>query len=197
MRAPCPLRFAFSVGVVGVGASIVPVSMVAISGRTVILTLSAAVTSVDTVTMAYLTLSGNRIRDAAGNEAAPLSSQAVTNNTPAADTTPPMLTGAAVNGNMLTLTYDEELDDTSVPNPLADPPPFELGGTSETVSMVAISGMTVTLTLSAALTSNNGVTVSYTAPGMNPVQDTAGNDAGSFTDVSLDDTLPMLVRTGE
>ena len=55
---------------------------------------------------------------------------------------------------MLTLTYDEELDDTSVPNPLADPPPFELGGTSETVSMVAISGMTVTLTLSGALTSN-------------------------------------------
>ena len=108
------------------------------------------------------------------------------------DTTPPTLDTAVVNGDTLTLTYDEALDTASVPDKSA----FTLGGTSETVSTVAVSGMAVTLTLSAAVTSGDTVTVSYAVPA-NPVQDTAGNDAAALsTQAVTNNTPPMLVRTG-
>ena len=110
-----------------------------------------------------------------------------------ADMTAPTLNTAVVNGNMLTLTYDEALDEGSVPSGSGG---FTLGGTSETVSMVAISDRTVTLTLSAAVTSGDSVTLTYT-PGANPVQDAAGNDAAALsTQAVTNNTPPMLVRTG-
>ena len=176
------------------GGTPVSVNTVMVSGMTVTLTLSAPVSSEATVTVSYTapTATGtNPVQDVAGNPAANLMMQAVTNSTP--DNTPPMLTGAAVNGNMLTLTYDEPLDAASMPAAST----FTLGGgTSETVSTVMIDDMTVTLTLSGAVNSAS-VTVSYTKPGMNPVQDAAGNEADSFTDEPVaDNTPPMLVALG-
>ena len=188
LGASVPATSAFTLG----GTS-VSVNTVAVSGMTVTLTLSAAVSSEATVTVSYTapTAPGtNPLQDVAGNPAANFTDQAVTNNTP--DNTPPMLTGAAVNGNMLTLTYDETLDTASTPAATT----FTLGGASETVSTVMIDDMTVTLTLSGAVTSGDTVTVTYT-PGTNPVQDAAGNDAAALsTQAVTNNTPPMLVRTG-
>ena len=49
------------------------------------------------------------------------------------------------------------------------------------VNTVAISGMRVTLRLSQVVTSTDVVTVSYTAPGTNPLRDVAGNDAAALS----------------
>ena len=80
-------------------------------------------------------------------------------------------------GNLLVLTYDEALDGGSVPA-TSD---FTIGGTAVSVNTVAISGMSVTLTLSAAVTSGDTVTVSYVVPGTNPLRDVAGNNAAALT----------------
>ncbi|MCW8171715.1 hypothetical protein D8B22_22135, partial [Verminephrobacter aporrectodeae subsp. tuberculatae] len=89
------------------------VNSVAVSGKTVTLTLSRVVTSAETVTVSYTKPTGdNVVQDAAGNDAVSFSNQAVTHGTSAADTTPPVLitTGdhrPKVTGNQLTLTYTD------------------------------------------------------------------------------------------
>ena len=112
-----------------------------------------------------------------------------------ADTTAPTLDTAAVNGNTLTLTYDEALDTASVP--AATDFTVRVGSTPQTVSTVAISGMEVRLTLSGAVTSGDTVTVTYAVPGSNPVQDAAGNDAAALSARAVtNNTPPMFVGSG-
>lgn len=82
---------------------------VAVTGRIVILTLTAAVYATDTVMLSYLP-GVHPIRDAAGNPAAALTGRPVT-----WDATAPRLISATVDGSMLVLTYDEALDAGSVP----------------------------------------------------------------------------------
>ncbi len=89
-------------------------SSVAIAGKVVTLTLGSAVTSGQTVTVSYTVPTGNNskpIRDKAAtpNNAAALTNEAVANNTA------PKLSGAAVDGDSLTLTYDGNLKTTPLP----------------------------------------------------------------------------------
>ena len=64
---------------------------VGVAGSAVTLTLATAVEANQAVTLAYAP-GTNPIQDAAGNGAAPLPAQTVTNNTGRADVTPPTLT---------------------------------------------------------------------------------------------------------
>ena len=96
---------------------------------------------------------------------------------------PPTLVDATVDGNMLTLTYAEDLDTGSEPGTGAYTVTVE--GSAATVSNVAASGDTVTLTLGTAVTAGQAVTVSYTAPGTDPVQDESGLDAPSFSNEAV------------
>ena len=89
----------------------------------------------------------------------------------------PVLGSATVNGDMLVLTYNKALNNTTS-TPANDAYAVMVGGsTGPAVNNVAISGMTVTLTLATAVTGGLAVTLDYTPPGTNPVQDTFGNDA--------------------
>ena len=90
------------------------------------------------------------------------------------DLTPPVFTGATVNGSTLTLTYNEPLDGASVP--AASDFAVTAAGSSTTVQGVGVAGSAVTLTLATAVEANQAVTLAYT-PGANPIQDAAGNDA--------------------
>ncbi|WP_265285833.1 SwmB domain-containing protein, partial [Verminephrobacter aporrectodeae] len=135
----------------------------------------------------------------------------VTNNTPATtpgeDRTPPVFQSAAVTGNQLTLTYTDEsnLDaaNTAAASAFAV---SSAGNPAISVSSVSVSGKTVTLTLSRAVTSaETTVTVSYTKPtGNNVIQDATGNDAVSFSNQAVthstsaaDTTPPALIITGD
>ena len=101
------------------------------------------------------------------------------NGVVALDTEPPSLSGAAVNGTALTLTYNENLDAGSVP--AAGDFTVTVDGSGRTVSMVEVSEATITLTLASAVRAAETVTVSYAA-GTNPIQDASGNDAAGLTD---------------
>ena len=154
--------------------STVTVTGVSVAGSTVTLTLATAVEAGQAVALAY-TPGANPIQDAAGNDAALLSRQTVTNNTGGTtDVTPPTLSGATVNGSTLVLTYDEMLDGGSTP--ATGDFVVTAAGSAITVTGVSVAGSTVTLTLATAVEANQTVTLAYT-PGANPIQDAAGNDA--------------------
>ena len=111
------------------------------------------------------------------------------------DNTPPALSTAVVDGTELVLTYDEDLDTNSTP--AASAYTVTVAGSTRSLAAsdpVTVSGRTVTLALSSAVTSGQTVTVSYTAPSNNPVQDATGNDAQSLTGqaVTNSPTPPVL-----
>ena len=102
--------------------------------------------------------------------------------TDAGDVTAPSLDGdtpPSVNGNTLTLTYNEALDTASVPG--SDAFAVTVNGNGANLAggnPVAIAGSAVTLTLASAVTAADTVAVSYTAPsgaGANPIRDASAN----------------------
>ena len=97
------------------------------------------------------------------------------------ETTPPVPSSAAVDGDTLTLTFNESLDAGEQP----DKSTFAVtvAGAGRGVDTVAVSGSLVTLTLVTAVFADNAVTMDYTAAtdkASAKLQDLAGNLAASF-----------------
>ena len=180
-----------------------------ISGSTVTLTLTTAVANTDTgVKVAYTkptTGTANKMVDKFDNEVEDFPDQNVINEL--ADSIPPALaaTDAAVlaaNGLTLTLTFNEALKESSVPENSAftvKTTPAE--GSEGTVALaasnaVSISGDTLTLKLATPIAHNDtAATVSYAKPGTGAViEDANGNDAADFTDraVTNNSTVPRV-----
>ena len=101
------------------------------------------------------------------------------------DTVAPELlsAGAEVDGDTLTLRYNEALNGNSTPAVGAFT--VTVAGQPATLAGVAVDGDTVTLTLSAAVARGDAVTVSYRVPTANPVKDAAGNAVGELTGVTV------------
>ena len=95
---------------------------------------------------------------------------------------PPALVSATVDGASLVLAYHEDLDTGSTPAASA----YAVGGAPR-VGVGRERGKTVTLTLATAAASGQTVTVSYTVPASNPVQDASGLKAPAFA--STDHTV--------
>ena len=106
----------------------------------------------------------------------------------------PTLSTATVEGSSLVLTYNESLDEGSVPATSAYSVSIN-SGTGAAPSNVSIDGSAVTLTLATAAVNGDTVTVSYTVPSSNPVQDLAGDDAAALTDQSVTNNTPDPNRT--
>jgi hypothetical protein len=96
------------------------------------------------------------------------------------DAVAPTLVSAVINaaGTTLTLTYDEALDETSVPA-LGD---LDIDGPvlAALTGTPAVVGTTVTCSITPAVIAGESVTVDY-VPGTNKIKDLAGNLAGSLT----------------
>ena len=93
----------------------------------------------------------------------------------------PELAAAAVDGDTLTLTWNEALDEGSTPPTHA----FDVlvGGALREVTEVSVSGSTVTLTLAPAVAPGNTVTVRYLVTSTSlaaRIKDAAGNQAVEF-----------------
>ena len=99
--------------------------------------------------------------------------------------------GAKVFTDQLTLTYDEPLDGGSVPAKEQFKVSLD-GGTAQAVSAVAVDGSTVTLTLARPAVFGQEVTLTYTVPATNPLQDLFGNDAGALTNHLVENKTIVL-----
>ena len=166
---------------------ITSVSGVSVSGNTVTLTLDPDVQVGDAVTVSYTRPAADALQDAAGNRAVSVSSMTVANmvdviapvlvisgmDIPKTSYSGTSVMNGSVMGASIVLTYDENLDEGSVP--AAD----DFTVTAGTVSNVSVSGSTVTLTVSSALTERTAITVGY-EPGANALQDAAGNQAAAI-----------------
>ena len=117
--------------------------------------------------------------------------------TRSADSTVPKLApdGATVFTDQLTLTYDEALDEDSVPAAGAYEVTATNGGvtTPLPVSAVAVDGSEVTLTLATPAVFEQTVRLTYTVPASNPLQDLAGNPAGALMPPGYEVTNKTIV----
>lgn len=109
------------------------------------------------------------------------------------DTAEPTFASATVNGSQLILTYSESsLLDAAV-LPAAGDFEVQAAGAVRGVSAVAIdaAAKTVILTLAAAVSAGQAVTVGYTDhDDLNAIRDAAGNDAVSFGAEAVDNVTP-------
>ncbi|MDE2988926.1 MAG: SwmB domain-containing protein [Chloroflexota bacterium] len=124
-----------------------------------------------TVKVKYIRPTGaNVLRDTSDNAIESFDFQAVENKVP--DTTPPAFVGAALNqaGDKITITFNEDLDDTSTPAPGDFTVTVNGAVRTGAVSGVEIDGATVVLTLTPALAATDEVQVGYT-PGANRLRD--------------------------
>ncbi|MCW8167329.1 hypothetical protein D8B21_21270, partial [Verminephrobacter aporrectodeae subsp. tuberculatae] len=172
-----PANGAFTVLVNGVANAVTNVTVGA-QAKTVTLTLTTAVTTGQTVTVAYADPTtgndANAIQDAAGNDAPSFAATEVTNNTSAsADTTPPQLiiTGDSrpkITGNQLVLSFSDtgNLDADATHTPANSAFTVLVNGVANAVTNVTVGAQakTVTLTLTTAVTSDQTVTVAYADP---------------------------------
>ena len=160
------------------------VNDVDIGGMTVTLTLSAPVLAGQTVLLSYEPPLTNPLQDLHGEDAALLSRVNITNST----SVPPSLVStndsAVVDGDTLTLTYNEPLKETLQPATTAYTVTVDTVGRE--VAGVVVSGSTVTLTLASAVVGGETVLVSYdSSQATNPVQDTGGTAAADLTNQAV------------
>ena len=175
-----------------------------ISGRTVTLTLTTAVTETDTgLKFAYSrpnSGTGNKLMDGFDNEVASFADAPVDTMPPAPDANVPPALGE--DGLTLTLTFDEALRAAAVPGKSAfTVNATPVGGVEATIALaetdpVSVSGRTVVLTLATPVAHNDSdLKVSYEKPGTGGViEDANGNDAASFTDLAVvnNSSVPMV-----
>ena len=186
--ASVPPGGAFAVRVAGAAAALAQTAPVAISGAEVTLKLAAAAAAGNAVTVSYTaprTARATPIRDPGGNAAPSFAGRKAKNVT--GDTTAPALrpTGTpSVEGDELTLVYDEALDPLSAPPAAAFAVTVNGGAAAlATLRPVSVAGDTVTLRLAQATVMGDRVTVTYTAPqgaDATPVRDLAGNAAANL-----------------
>ena len=181
--------------IVGASASFFP----SFSNR-VEVALSEAVLHGETVTVSYVKPGSNPLRAAADKDVASFTGQAVTNNTPEADTTVPPFSSAAIDGTTVIMTFSENLDTSSAPAGSA----FTMiasaeswGGPVRTIAgtgTAAISGKTATVTLESPAYHVDTVTLSYSKPASDPLQETGGNQVESFTGAPVTNNTPEPVH---
>ena len=155
----------------------------------VVVTLDTALLSTDT--NITVDLAADAVKDVPGNGIAEVLGTSVS----VEDNVAPTLTSASVDvpPGWLILTYDENLDTTSV----ADKSAFRVKVEGANRSVVATgvqndandNPKVFVLTLGSDVRPGETVTVSYTVPSTNPIKDAADNEAAAFTDIEVSNDL--------
>ena len=160
---------------------------VAVDGAAVRLTLASAARKADTVKVGY-TKGTNPLRSPGGSEVETFADRTVAN------TAAPTFVGAQADGETITLTFDEPLDEASVPAPgdffvVVGPDRRDVAGGG-----VAIDGAAVRLTLSWPAAAGERVILRYSKY-TNPLRDPDGNEVENFA--STDHTVSNLTAPPE
>jgi uncharacterized repeat protein (TIGR02059 family) len=158
------------------------VSSVSISGTKVQLTLSSPIIYGDIVTVSYTKPSSNPLQTSSGGQAASVITQAVTNNVNSVN---PLYLSSGIENS--TPTFLDMTFNLSLANviPAASSFLVTVNSSARTVNAVTISGVKVTLTLSAAVVYGDIVKVSYTKPAANYLQTGTGGQVSTFSAQSV------------
>ena len=107
------------------------------------------------------------------------------------DDVAPVLSSATVDGATVTLTFNEVLDESSVPP--AGAFAVTVGTASRGVSGVSVDGSATVLTLASAVAADDTVAVTYTVPAEASVRirDSAGNAAAGFSRQAVTNATPV------
>jgi len=163
---------------VKVNSVAITVNSVAVSGTKILLTLAGPVVNGDEITVAYTKPATNPVQSTAGEQAATLSAQDVTNNVNPGS--PPVYVSSIIQNatpNIIEITYNLTLIN-KIPGVTA----FQVMVNSEvmTVNSVVVTGTRVLLTLAANVAFGDIVTVAYTKPSVNPIQTASSGQAASI-----------------
>ena len=175
------------------GTTSASVASVAIVGATVLLSLDPAADLNETAMVSYeppTDASLPALQSVDGDwKTAGWSGRPVTNGADGV----PRAVSAVANAGTITLGFDRALDGSSIP-PAAD---FVVAPAGHAVSLVAIGGASVTLTLASPVAFGEAVTVSYSAAGMTTLRrDGLALDVAAFSGLEADNQTPEpLVRS--
>ena len=171
-------------------ANFTRVTTTTVSGNTLSLVLSNAIASTDDVSIDYddPTITGGAgVQDLAGNDASSFMGFEVINSS-AVDGFAPTFVSAATStdGLSISINYDEALSATTAATNAFS---VTAGGAGNSVTKATVSGNTLNLGLTNAITATDDVFLNYSDPTIAndavAVQDLAGNDAGSLSTTSV------------
>ena len=158
--------------------------------RDISVTLASGVRHGETVTVTYTRPSQNPLQDRDRNTVRSFSNRPVTNPTPM---TPTFSNGHVwLAGNGVTLEFSGDLDLGSVPAGSAfvvRAAKYDTARTLNGTGTVRISNNTVRVNLNGTVRHGEKVTVNYTVPSQNPLQDRVGNEVESFTNGRLSNNI--------
>ena len=159
---------------------------VMIEDNSVKLTLATEIQDHQVVNVSYTPPASNPIQDKGGTDAGRLTNYRVSNSSPMRA---PWLVSAVVDGKALTLVYNEALDRRS--EPAVSTFTVWVDGTPHEVIHRGVTGSSVRLTLKVAVLEGQVVTVSYTPPASNPIQDIVQNPAPGLDGEQVDNETPV------
>lgn len=153
---------------------------ITIASNIITLTKSRATNPGDTLSLAYLGV-GTQVQDDAGLNLLPFSGLSITNNVVLPTRTSVVIDAATP--TKISITFSALLNAVFVPAASA----FTLAnsGGTDTVSGVTVAGNTVVLTKSRTTLHTDVITLTCTQPGLNPLQDTAGEKVATFTGAAV------------
>ncbi len=163
---------------VNVNSSSRSINSVSVSGTKVSLTLSSPVVYGDVINVGYTKPSSNPLQTTSGGQVASFSSRSVTNNLSAPR---PVFVSAYINNESpawLVTTYSTEL---AAVTPAASAFTVHVNSVVRTISSVLVTANKVCFALSSSVSYGDVITVSYTKPSSNPVQNTSGGQLDSFS----------------
>ena len=137
-----------------------------------------------------LSRSGATIKDDANQNAGLTHAAVAADSGHTVDAVKPVLQTATLDGDIVTVTYSEALDETSVPPP--DAFTLGVGGTTRSIEAVQIAGPVVTLTLVSVVLPDRAVRLTYRQK--TPfLQDVASNLASAFSQQTVENLTPQPV----
>ena len=186
LAIPGPPASAFTVLVNGIART---VSLVSISGTKVLLTLSGPIVYNDIITVAYTKPATNPLQTTSGLQAASFTAESVSNNVNQPPSLIPVYVSSAVENSkpsVLTIFYNNTLVS---PAPALSAFNVTVNSVQRNISLVAIAGSGVFLTLATPVDSGDVIKVSYTKPSLNPLQTSSGGQAVSISSMPVSNNV--------
>ncbi|GGH18545.1 Ig-like domain-containing protein [Paenibacillus segetis] len=156
-----------------------PATAISISGATVKVTLSSAITNGQVVKLSYSRPTSGGIQDLMQNQAVNIFNRDVTQ---LVDPIAPTLVSGSVSGNTITLTFDKELAPAS--SSAYQQFSVYIAGNYFSASSLNTRGRVLTLTFHGTITDRQSAYITY-LPSTHPITDTDGVNVAAFSSYSL------------